>query len=176
MTSRSLKDEVFVTSDHIVTVSGEDVRFLKTRAAAAPRKRSRLCAHAELGDSLHEMVVVLSQDTYVRPHKHLGKSESFHIVEGALKVVILDDSGEVLRVIPMAAYGSDEVWFYRLSASLYHCVIPTTDPVVFHETTNGPFRPEDTVWAPWAPQESDHLAAERYAHALLARAESWAAS
>jgi hypothetical protein len=34
-------------------------------------------------------------------------------------------------------------------------LIVRSDVLVVHETTNGPFRPEETEFAPWAPDETD---------------------
>jgi hypothetical protein len=89
-----------------------------------------------------------SQDTLV-------KSESFHIIEGCLKVVIFDDSGDVADVIDMGDYSTGKCFYQRISRAFFHTVIPTSETVVFHETTKGPFRSEDTVFAPWSPTEND---------------------
>lgn len=144
-------DEVFYAVGSIVRISADDIAFLKRQAGDNPRGCARLCAHSGAGDVLHEMLIVLSEDFCVPPHKHKGKSESFHIVEGELTVVIFEDNGDIKDAIPMAAPGNGETFYYRLSEESYHTVIPKTDFVVFHETTNGPFRREDMILAPWAP-------------------------
>ena len=41
-----------------------------------------------------------------------------------------------------------------------------SERVIFHETTNGPFRREDTIFAPWAPEESDEAAGARFLSSL----------
>ena len=169
-----VSDEVLASTGDVVTVNRQDLEGLKRAAAASPRKRFRLCAHQSVVDDLHEMVVVLSRETYVRPHKHLGKSESFHLVEGELLVVLFDEAGAITQVIAMSPPTGGGSWFYRLSASRYHAVMPLSEMVVFHETTNGPFRREDTVWAPWAPAEEDRGLAEAYVSDLLARAQGMA--
>ena len=78
------------------------------------------------------------------------------MIEGSLKIVLFDDTGAIDQVIVMSAERADEAAsvFYRLSAPQYHTVIPLTDYVVFHETTNGPFRREDMEFASWAPAET----------------------
>lgn len=150
-----LNDEVFYAEGTIVRVGGDDIAFLKQHAAGTQRGCARVCAHPGAEDSLHEMVIVLSKGFCVPPHRHKGKSESFHVIEGELTVVIFDDDGGVKEKIPMAPPGSDRVFYYRLSEEAYHTVIPETDFVVFHETTNGPFRREDMEFAAWAPGEND---------------------
>ena len=148
-----LSNEVFVSKEPVTTVSAADVEFLKDRARQNPRKRVRLCAHAASDDLLHEMLIVHTRGNYVPPHRHKGKSESFHMIEGVLKIVLFDDQGNATQVIKMAAGEPDATLFYRLSAPIYHTDIALTDLVVFHETTNGPFRREDMEFAPWAPAE-----------------------
>ena len=164
MNFQVFNEEVLFTSDSITRVNGKDIELLKQKAAVNPRKRVRLCAHGSPEDSVHEMLIVHSKGAYVRPHKHLiasgspdalNKSESFHIIEGALKVVIFDDSGCVIDVIDMGDYRTGKSFYQRISNAYFHTVIPTSEMVVFHETTKGPFRREDTVFAPWSPEEND---------------------
>ena len=57
----------------------------------------RLCAHPAVDDRLHEMVIAMARETYVRPHKHVNKSESVHVIEGLADAVLFDDAGNVGR-------------------------------------------------------------------------------
>src|SRR5687768_8037033 len=88
-------DEVLIAATPIVTVSPADIEALKALALQNPRKRIRICTHKDTADPLHEMLIVHTRDTYVRPHKHLNKSESFHVIEGTVDVVIFNESGDV---------------------------------------------------------------------------------
>ena len=165
-----LHDEVYVTDTDITKVSARDIDFLKKAAAGNSRRRARLCAHRDNADLLHEMLIVLAGDIYVRPHKHRGKSESFHIVEGRLKVFVFDDDGGLVETIQMGEPGSGETFFYRLSREIYHSVHPETEYVVFHEVTDGPFDRKDAVFAPWAPAEDgDPEEQKRFVQGLLKR-------
>lgn len=150
----AVSEEVLYSAEAVTIVGADDIAELKAMAARTRRRRIRLCAHPGTGDALHEMIIVHHRDAYVPPHKHPGKSESFHVIDGSLTVHILDDAGTVAQAIEMAAPGGGRPFFYRLSAGLYHTIVPTSEWVVFHEVTNGPFRREDTVFAPWAPPES----------------------
>jgi len=148
-----INDEVLYTTEPVTQVNADDIARLKEMAKANPRRRVRLCGHLDAEDRLHEMLIVHSRGNYVPPHRHPGKSESFHIVEGALAVIVFTDGGEVTDVVRMGPPGSGDAFFYRLSEVRYHTVIPMSDMVVFHETTNGPFRREEMEFAPWAPGE-----------------------
>ena len=152
---RHSSEEVYYTTSEITTVSAQDIAFVKARAAENTRRRARLCAHPDVSDPLHEMLIVHMRGIYVQPHKHIGKSESFHMIEGRLKIFLFDDDGRRTGVIEMSEPGGGAVLFYRLTSSTFHCVYAETEVIVFHEVTNGPFNPRDTIWAPWAPSELD---------------------
>jgi cupin fold WbuC family metalloprotein len=160
-------DEVYRTHGKLTKVSGDDVVFLKAQAAKNERRRVRLCAHPDNADLLHEMLIIHVQNTYVAPHKHVNKSESFHIIEGALNVFLFDDDGRVIETIRMGEITSSRVFYYRLSSSVYHSVLPESEFVVFHEVTNGPFDRNDTVVAPWAPKADDENAQLKFVQFLL---------
>jgi len=160
--------EVLVTTDPITHVNREDIQWLKTKAAENPRQRIRLCAHISVDDAVHEMLIVHTKITYNQPHKHPNKSESYHLIEGELDIVIFDEAGEVLETVRMGEYASDARFYWRLSESHYHMVIPRSEVVVFHEITSGPFdRATSFVPAPWSPEDEETADQERF----LARVE-----
>lgn len=158
MKTKPFNSEVLYPDEAIVKVDRTDVAELKARAEQNVRKRMRLCAHRGTGDSLHEMLIVLSRNTYIRPHKHLNKSESFHVIEGAGNIVLFDDDGKVTDVINMGDYASGHCFYYRITDTCYHTLVIQSDILVFHETTRGPFLREQTVFAPWSPVEGDAVA------------------
>jgi cupin fold WbuC family metalloprotein len=166
MQVRGITDEVYIADEPIVKVTRRDVEWLKGLAAGTRRRRVRLCAHRSTRDGLHEMVIVLNGATYVRPHRHRGKSESFHVIEGTLTVLLFDDDGRVLETIPMGEYGSGRPFFYRLAGPVYHTILIESASAVIHETTNGPFDRGQTEFAPWAPAEEDEDAARHYQREL----------
>ena len=166
-----VSDEVFYSDQPITLIDPESIGWLKRQAQAAPRRRARLCAHPDAEDGLHEMLIALGRISYVRPHRHRGKSESFHLIEGSLTVLIFGDDGSLVRTIDMAAADPSRPFYYRLNAPLFHTVVPTSDPVVFHEVTNGPFRRQDTDFAPWAPVEGDEAAIARWRESLPTEAQ-----
>jgi cupin fold WbuC family metalloprotein len=161
--------EVRYATDAIVLVDAGDVRDLKAAAGENARRRIRLCAHHGIDDRVHEMLIVHASGTYVRPHKHQGKSESFHVIEGEVDVVVFADDGGVADVIRMGAFASGRPFFYRIAEPLYHTLLIRSDVLVFHETTSGPFQRADTVFAPWAPEDSEGDGVRRYLAELEAR-------
>ena len=157
-----INDEVFYSSGGIVKVRKAEINQLKQFARKASCRRSRLCTHKDTSSLLHEMLIVHEKDIYVRPHKHLEKSELFHVIKGEVDIVVFDDEGRILDVIEMGDYASGKVFYYRLSEPFFHTVLVKSTVVVFHETTNGPFRREDTVFAEWSPDDRNTEAMQQF--------------
>lgn len=162
MRTKTESAEVLYADDRIVTVDSAGIADLKRAAENNERRRIRLCTHRGVDDRLHEMVIVHALDTYVRPHKHIGKSESFHVIEGDVDVVIFEEDGAVADVIGMGPFQSGRPFFYRIAEPLFHTLLIRSPVLVFHETTSGPFKRDETIFAPWAPEETNRDAVTRF--------------
>lgn len=148
---------VIYNTDPVAVVGGEMLARLKDEAVTAPLRRARFCLHHSPDDRLHEMLIVFCRDSLVRPHRHTDKSESFHVVEGRLTVVLFDDDGKPIRRIPMAPPGQGLPFLYRVDGPIWHSLILESEYVSIHEVTNGPFRAADGDFPAWAPEEPDAL-------------------
>jgi len=168
---RAENPEVYYSDAAVVTADDATIAELKRIAAANPRLRSRLCTHPDPSSGLHEMLIVHHRQAYVRPHKHLGKSESFHLIEGTARVVIFEENGAIRQVLEMAPYGRGKLCYYRMPDEVFHTILITSEWLVFHETTAGPFDPSRTVFPDWAPDGSDAAVAQSYMAQLTSRAE-----
>jgi cupin fold WbuC family metalloprotein len=162
MRLRKVSDEVYVADEPIVRVGPYEVAFVKDQARKSPRGRARICAHRSNDDALHEMIIAISSASYIRPHRHVSKAESFHVVEGEVDVAVFDESGTVVDVIALGAPGSGRNFYYRLSDSAFHTLLIRSELLVIHEVTNGPFDPSRTIFAPFAPSEDQHVEAREY--------------
>ena len=169
MNLKKVNEEVFIALDPIVRIGDEEMAFLKTQARANPRKRARICAHRTNDDALHEMIIAISAASYIHPHRHPGKSESFHVIEGEVDVVVFDDAGAIVEVIELGAAGPGRKFYYRLSESAFHTLLIRSDFLVVHEVTNGPFARDRTVLAPFAPPEDRSAEARSYVADVLGR-------
>jgi len=179
---RAQNPEVYYSDDAIVAADDATIAELKRIAAGNPRLRSRLCTHPDPSSDLHEMLIVHHREAYVRPHKHFDKPESFHLIEGTAQVVIFEDDGRIRDVLEMAPYGRGALCYYRMPEQVFHSILITSEWLVFHETTAGPFDPSRTAFPDWAPDGSDvalvkdyvtkigALAAEHLAHRHTSRA------
>jgi cupin fold WbuC family metalloprotein len=171
MELEALNDQVLVACADVTVIGGSEIARLKAMARSSPTGRARICAHCTIADPLHEMLIALVSGRYIRPHAHQGKSESFHMIEGGLTIVLFDDAGAIRRLVDLSADGNGAL-FYRLSTKTFHTVVPWGDMAVFHETTNGPFDPRDTLFPTWAPEESDVAAARQFHDLLLTQLDS----
>ncbi len=151
---RKVSDEVFVADASLVRLGTEHIAFLKAQARISSRKRSRICAHRSSEDTLHEMLIAISAHSYIHPHKHTRKVESFHIVEGMVDVVVFDDDGTIIDVVELGDITTGRNFYYRLSDSMFHTLLIYNDFLVVHEVTNGPLVANETILAPFAPPES----------------------
>lgn len=172
MNVRPESEEVLYAADAVVAVAADDIERLKEAAAANPRRRIRLCAHRGVEDPVHEMLIVHRRETYVRPHKHLRKTESFHVVEGEGTIVLFDDAGRESGRIPLGDRGTGRAFYYRLAEPVFHTLIVGSDVMVFHEVAPGPFRREDTVFPAWAPTDDDADGARAYMTRLREEGEA----
>lgn len=162
MKYREINKEVFYVDDPLVQVGRREIDFLKERVANTAKKRIRLCAQRSEGDNIHEMIILLDKETYIRPAKHIGKVESLHVVEGRADAIFFYENGNVSKVIEMGDPSTGLKFYYRIDDPVYHTLIVRSEYFIFHETTGGPFNRADTVYALWAPAEDETAAVGEY--------------
>lgn len=161
--------EVFLAEGPIAALGQAEIAALKAAVKASPKRRARINAHPDGEDTLHEMIIAIDASSYIRPHKHPGKSEAFHIVEGEVDIVVFNDDGEIDRVVELGAPGGSRSFYYRMSNAFFHTLIIRSGLLVVHEITNGPFRPAATVFADFAPEDSETEKASAYQAELVRR-------
>lgn len=162
MKMKIINDQVVYSDDPIVKIQAQDLDLLQKKMNEHGSDRIRLCAHKGVEDSIHEMVIVHTKETYVPPHKHINKIESFHVVKGEADIVIFDDSGEIKEIMEVGEFSSGRIFYYRLSEPLFHTLIIRSDVIIFHEVTNGPFEKADSVFPEWAPEASQTQEVRQY--------------
>ncbi len=125
---------------------------------------ARVCLHDSPGAPHHDMVALERGNRYYRPHKHNGKGDTFHMIEGCLGVFTFDDAGQVIDAVSI---GRGEI--YRTDIDSYHAILPLTEFVIHHESKPGPFTGAgDSIFPDWAPDGSDPDETERYLARLMA--------
>ncbi len=146
-------NQVYFVTDEFIEVNRGFIKDLKEKCMLNRNRKSRLCTHKNVDSLIHEMIIVHTKDTYVRPHKHINKIESFHVVEGLAKAVIFNEEGKIVKVSALGNYSSGRNFYWKFEAPYYHALIIESSFFVFHEITNGPFSKSETIFAPWSVEE-----------------------
>ena len=131
---------------------------LKQISISRGNKNVRLCLHSAPEDNQHDMIILERKGTLYRPHRHPGKAETFHVVEGRMAVFNFDAKGEPAEV---GVVHPGEI--YRLDLKHYHTVMPLDDFVIYHEAKVGPFLGDDDfIFPPWGPRAGDDAAMREF--------------
>lgn len=170
---KEMSKEVYYATDNITKLSNIDIDFLKEKMDSNDLDRIRICSHKDINDKLHEMFIVHRKGTYVRPHKHLNKSESAQIIEGSAYLVVFDDKGGITDITRLGDYSSGHKFYYRMNNAFYHTLFITSDYFLFHETTEGPFNKSDSVFAPWSPDKDDKETVKKFMDNLAQSVENF---
>jgi len=173
MKFRKVNEEVFVSQAAVWATCAGDLDFLKEQACRSPRKRARICAHTDAQSTLHEMVIVLERDAYVRPHLQDAKPKSYHVIEGELDVFVFNVDGTVRDIVHLGDRASGKPFYYRYMADVFHTPVTVSRYVMFVETTTGPFVHHTNTPPTWAPEENDPQGGAAYLSRLRAIASSW---
>ena len=146
--------EVYLASGPIAAISSAEINFLRQKVVDNRKGRVRINLHQDNCDPLHEMIIAIRPDSYIRPHKHPGKSESFHIIYGEVDIVIFEDDGTIRELVSLSAIDKEKAFYYHMSKPFFHTLVIYSDLLVVHEITNGPFVKDDTKFGIFAPAES----------------------
>jgi cupin fold WbuC family metalloprotein len=149
--------EVHFNGDAVCAADGGTVAFLKEEARRSPMGRARLCLHRSPDDAVHEMIIAVTNELAFRPHRHPGKSESFHMIEGIIDLVVFADDGKPEHAIRMSGPSGGYAFQHRMSEAKWHSFLVRTEFAVFHEITCGPFRKDDAEFAEFAPKDAAAL-------------------
>lgn len=152
MRLKQKKENIFVLGGEPGFMNTDAIRLLKKKAEASPLKRARICLHKGIDEPVHEMLIVLARGVYIRPHRHHGKTESFHLLEGRATAIFFDPRGKVVYRQRLSR-SRGAAFLYRIRRPVFHTQIVESPFLVFYEVTRGPFRKQDTEFAPWAPPE-----------------------
>ncbi|WP_129779693.1 WbuC family cupin fold metalloprotein [Peristeroidobacter soli] len=131
---------------------------IAAKAAASPRRRAHHNLHSSPSDLVQRFVVVAQSDTYIRPHRHMTKSELCTIVRGRFECVVFDADGTITER-SVVGEGTPNLAF-ELPSQTWHTLIALTDGASFVEVKEGPYDPATAAeFARWAPEEGGATAA-----------------
>ena len=130
----------------------KNINELKNIAQKHPLKRSRYCLHQSDESIVHEMIIVAHKSSKLEAHRHPdNKPESYHVLEGELKVKVFNDDGSVQYEKILSAKTHPKM--YKINGNVWHQPIPLTEWVIYHEVATGPFIKErDVKYANWSKE------------------------
>jgi cupin fold WbuC family metalloprotein len=161
---KNAKSLSFFCKKDIVALNRDAIEELK-RAASSGGADVRISMHPSPESDLHNMIILQHKETYVRPHKHLTKTETYQLIEGEHLVVVFDEQGIVIDSCNMSL---EDNFLYRFEKNQFHMSIPISDFVIFHESKIGPFiREGDSVFADWAPITEDVEEVRKFTSKLI---------
>ena len=148
-----LSDGVYQLSEEYSVLTEDLIEFLKKDCLNNQKKRSRINFHRSSDSLVHEMMIAMHNTTEIDVHAHHNKSESFHLIEGDICVVLFrgNTSKELDRIYLSAKKLPS---YYRMNADIYHLVIPISEITIIHETTQGPFKANSSLIPSWTFSES----------------------
>ena len=142
-------EEAYYAVGELIFIGAEEIDTLKAEVNNCSRQRVRICTHPNVDAVLHEMFVCYTRDTKIAPHKHVGKDETFCVMEGDMDFIVYNDTGDVKRILHMGDPQSGKPFCVRVPMDTFHSVRLNSEFCVLHEATPGPFDRKDTVWATW---------------------------
>lgn len=136
----------------MIRITTELIDKVVAEARQSPRRRMNYNFHPELSDPVQRLLNALEPWTYIRPHKHTTKEESFVLLSGTVLAVVFNNDGTIRdhailsRETGILGIEFEENCFHMLTSL-------ETGSVVF-EIKEGPFVPHtEGSSAPWAPLE-----------------------
>ena len=132
-----------------IYIDRKKLEELKILAQKDPNKRARICLHKDDEEMVQEMIIAFCKDSYIRPHRHIDKSESYHIIEGRIEIIFYNDNGIEIDKVILSDKMDEHPFLFRISNSDWHTVVPKSDFVIIHEVTKGPFNKNSSEFADW---------------------------
>ncbi len=124
-------------------------------------KKYRICLHENEKSNTQENIVFTRGFNYFRTHKHPKKVwESYNVIKGKLNVYLLNNNGKLIKKISLQQNSRDSKlpFFYKLSQSMFHLVLPISKETVWQEVTSGKYsKPGFVKFYENAPLKEDNL-------------------
>jgi cupin fold WbuC family metalloprotein len=143
----------------MIKITSELIDTVVEKARTSPRLRMNYNFHPELSDPVQRLLNALEPWSYIRPHKHTAKEESFVLLRGKVLAVVFNDEGSIRdHAVMNAQTGILGVEFEENS---FHMLTALESGSAVYEVKEGPFAPHtEATSASWAPKEGSDQAKE----------------
>lgn len=159
-----MEKEVYFIKDDVVKVNASMLREMKEIAAQNLSGKIRYCFHECEEAAMQEMLFVIPEFGYSRPHMHRDVAESHVILDGEGYCILFDLYGGITDYFKVSP---NEYFTYRIQKGIFHMVIPVTMQMVIYEIREGRFEKDTNIYAKWAPNEKEKGEVEQYKAKVL---------
>lgn len=135
-------------------ITEELLDTVTAQAKENPRLRMNYNLHTTMDAPVHRMLNALEPDTYLPPHRHTDKDETYLVLRGSLLAFFYDEVGNVTEKVCLnpvkGKYGLE------IPPCTWHSIIALESGTVIFEIKKGPYQPlplQDL--ASWAPAATD---------------------
>jgi cupin fold WbuC family metalloprotein len=136
----------------MIKITTELLDTVTEQARTSPRLRMNYNFHEELSDPVQRLLNVVEPWTYIRPHKHTTKEESFVLLRGKVLAVSFNDDGTIRDHAVLS--NSTGVLGIEFEENTFHMITSLETGSAVFEIKEGPFVPHtEGSSAPWAPKE-----------------------
>lgn len=138
-------------------ITEELLDMVTSQAKENPRLRMNYNFHESMDAPVHRLLNALEPGTYLPPHRHADKEETYLVLRGSLLAFYYDDAGNVIEKVCLnpleGKYGLD------IPPCTWHSIVVLEPGTVIFEIKKGPYQPlpqEDlAAWAPLASDEEE---------------------
>jgi len=136
----------------MIKITNQLIDSVIEQARTSPRKRMNFNFHADLSDPVQRLLNALEPWTYIRPHKHTTKEESFVFLRGTILAVVFNDDGTIRDHAILSQSGG--ILGIEFEENSFHMLTSLETGSAVFEIKEGPFVPHtEGSSAPWAPVE-----------------------
>ena len=129
-------EKTFFTKEHIKFLE----KFYKSKNTDI-----RICLHKNAKSNHHDMIILQQKKKFYKPHKHLKKGETYHIIKGSMICVLFKNNGEIKKTCKIMRGD-----IFRTPINVFHTMFPLTKFVIYHESKRGPFlKKKDSIFPKW---------------------------
>lgn len=147
-------------------ITEELLDAVTSQAKENPRLRMNYNFHAEMDAPIHRLLNALEPGTYLPPHRHRDKEETYLVLRGSLLAFFYDEAGDVTEKVLLNP--SEGKYGLEIPPCTWHSIVALESGTVIFEIKKGPYSPlslEDL--ASWAPAASDEEDAKAFMKRML---------
>ena len=110
------------------------IKWLEEKMRDENLNLARVCLHENEESQLMAMVIMIRNRFTYPAHRHIWKDECYSIIEGSCKYVEYSNNGKIISTHDLEAGCT-----FLNKEKRFHTLVPTSDILVFLESTTGPF-------------------------------------